>query len=95
MFEYGALGAIASLMIVQVLPWALAVTKGADVHITWLRCGGALPVICIFALAGGLVAYLVGDATAARQAVAYGLAWQGLVGGFLQGARAEKDEVGI
>lgn len=75
----------------QVLPWALAVSKGADVHITATRVLGALCVVGIYAGAGGLIAYLLGEATAARHAIAYGLAWQGLIGGFLQGERAEEE----
>lgn len=35
--------------------------------------------------AGGVVAYVVGDARSARHAIAYGLGWQGLIGGYLQG----------
>jgi hypothetical protein len=38
-----------------------------------------------FIAAGGVVAVLVGDAVKAKQAIAYGLGWQGLIGGFLQG----------
>ncbi len=36
------------------------------------------------ALAGGGIAVLVGDATHPKQAIAYGLGWQGLIGGFLK-----------
>jgi hypothetical protein len=38
---------------------------------------------------GGLVAYLIGDASAPRDAIFYGLGWQGVLGGFIQGGRAE------
>jgi uncharacterized membrane protein YbjE (DUF340 family) len=66
--------------------------NGADLHISWTRVTGFAVVIVGYLAAGGLVAFLVGDATAARHAVAYGMGWQGLVGGFLQGARADEAE---
>jgi hypothetical protein len=53
---------------------------------------GFAVVVGGYIAAGGLVAFLVGDATAARHAVAYGMGWQGLVGGFLQGKRADEAE---
>jgi hypothetical protein len=53
--------------------------------ITFPRVLGALLVLGVFVAAGGGVAILVGDATEPKQAIAYGLGWQGLIGGFLQG----------
>ena len=76
---------------VQVLPWGLALTRGADLHITPSRVLGAILVVVAFLCIGGLVAVLLGDATRPRQAIAYGLGWQGLIGGFLQGRRAEQN----
>jgi uncharacterized membrane protein YbjE (DUF340 family) len=37
-----------------------------------------------YLIAGGIVAYVIGDATLPRHAIAYGLGWQGLVGGLLK-----------
>jgi hypothetical protein len=88
-FGYGSLGAVVALLVVQVLPWAIGLAKGADFQITPLRILGAIVVFLIFVLAGGVVAMLVGDAQHPKQAIAYGLGWQGLIGGFLQGSRAE------
>jgi len=64
--------------------------RGADVHLTLKRALGALIVIGGYMVAGGVVAYLVGGATEARHAIAYGLGWQGVIGGYLQGRRADE-----
>lgn len=66
--------------------------NGADLHISGTRIAGFLVVVAGYMAAGGLVAYLVGDAVVARHAVAYGMGWQGLIGGFLQGKRADDAE---
>jgi hypothetical protein len=66
--------------------------NGAELHLSGTRVLGFLVVLVGYLAAGGLVAYLVGDATAARHAIAYGLGWQGLIGGFLQGKRADEAE---
>lgn len=70
---------------VQVLPFGLALLQGAVFKVTLLRVIGFLLVLTVFIAAGGVVAILVGDATEPKQAIAYGLGWQGLIGGFLQG----------
>lgn len=88
-FGYGSLGAVVALLVVQVLPWAVRLAKGADFQITLPRVLGAGLVFLIFVVAGGVVAMLVGDAEHPKQAIAYGLGWQGLIGGFLQSARTE------
>ena len=88
-FGYGALGALISLVVVQALPWGFALMRGADFSVSSRRVLGALIVIVGYMVAGGAVAYLVGSATVPRHAIAYGLGWQGLIGGFLQGRRAD------
>ena len=65
--------------------------RGADFHLTPGHLLGTLIVIAGYALAGGVVAFLVGSATLPRHALAYGLGWQGLIGGYLQG-RAAADQ---
>ena len=75
------------MLVVHVLPWAFAVAGGADVHVTLGRVLGALAIVAIFVVAGGVVAILLGDATKAKQAIAYGLGWQGTIGGLIQGTR--------
>jgi hypothetical protein len=75
-----------ALLVVQVLPWAQALAGGADLHLTFPRLLGALLIVLVFIVAGGGIAVLVGDATHPKQAIAYGLGWQGLIGGFLKPA---------
>lgn len=69
----------------------MALARGADLHITPARVIGAVLVLTVFVVAGGVVAILVGDAAKPKQAIAYGLGWQGLIGGFLQGQRAQAE----
>jgi hypothetical protein len=84
------LGALGSLLFVQVLPWGFGLMHGAQLTITFSRVLGFMIVLFSFMALGGLVACLVGDATDARHALFYGLGWQGLIGGFIQGKRAEQ-----
>jgi hypothetical protein len=72
-------------LVVQVLPFGLALAGGAEVTVTLARVLGCVLVLVVFIAAGGVVAILVGDAVKPKQAIAYGLGWQGLIGGFLQG----------
>lgn len=74
------------------LPWAYGLLNGAELTISFSRCVGLVVVVAGTMALGGFVAYLVGGATSAHQAVAYGLGWQGTLGGVIQGARAEKAE---
>jgi uncharacterized membrane protein YbjE (DUF340 family) len=83
-FLYGALGASGSLVVVQAIPWGLRLMRGADFHFSPTRLLGAIIVIVGYLVMGGLVATAVGGADAPRHAIAYGLGWQGLIGGFLQ-----------
>jgi hypothetical protein len=86
-FGWGAVGAIFALAVVQVLPFALQLVHGAKLTLTLTRGFGFVLVVLIFIGAGGGVAVLLGDATQAKQAVAYGLGWQSTIGGLIQGAR--------
>jgi len=51
--------------------------------ITRFRVIGAVLCMIIFAIGGGVVATLIGDATEEKHALAYGLGWQGFIGGYL------------
>lgn len=66
------------------LPWGWRLAKGAELQISATRIVGVVLVVVGYVVAGGLVAYLVGDASAPRHAIAYGLGWQGLIGGLLK-----------
>jgi uncharacterized membrane protein YbjE (DUF340 family) len=45
---------------------------------------GAVLIVGAFIVGGGFIAVIIGDATLARHALAYGFAWQSLVGAFLK-----------
>ena len=68
----------------------MQLARGAQLRITLPRVLGAAMVFLAYVVAGGVVAMLVGDAILPKQAIAYGLGWQGLIGGFLQGDRASR-----
>ncbi len=85
---YGAVGAVIAPAVVQILPFALELTHGnAHLQLSVGRVVGALTVLAIFVVGGGVVAILLGDATQPKQAIAYGLGWQATIGGFFQGTR--------
>jgi hypothetical protein len=88
-FVWGAVGALFALLVVQVLPFAWQLTHGTPLAVTLTRVLGFVLVVVIFIAAGGGVALLIGDATQAKQAIAYGLGWQSTIGGFIQGTRAK------
>ncbi len=75
----------------QVLPWGLALARGAHLELSLHQAIGAAVVLAVFIVAGGVVAILVGDAIRPKQAIAYGLGWQGLIGGFLRGTTPAAD----
>jgi hypothetical protein len=62
--------------------------SGAELVVTVPRVVGVIVVVIATMALGGLVSLAVGDAASARHAVFYGLGWQGLVGGLIQGRRA-------
>jgi len=55
----------------------------AAFELTGRRLVGACLVTSASLFLGGFVAVLLGDATEAKQALAYGVAWQGTLGTFL------------
>lgn len=63
--------------------------RGGELAITPTRLLGVLIVFLGTMALGGFVAYLIGGATSPRHALFYGLGWQGLIGGAIQGGRAE------
>jgi hypothetical protein len=56
--------------------------------LTLPRIVGALLVLAVFVAAGGVVAVVVGDAVQPKHAIAYGLGWQGFIGGLLRARSA-------
>jgi hypothetical protein len=84
-FALGACGAFAALLFVQWLPIFQAMMDGDVIlDFTRERWIGAGLVALTNLLLGGVVAVILGDVTQAKQALAYGVAWQGTLGSFLQ-----------
>ena len=72
----------------QVLPWGLALARGEQhLELNVHRAVGVMVVLGVFIVGGGVVAILVGDAVRPKQAIAYGVGWQGLFGGFLRSTK--------
>ena len=55
---------------------------------TFKKVAGSVLALVVFLVLGGIAALVVGDAVRPKQAIAYGLGWQGTIGGFLQGRKA-------
>jgi hypothetical protein len=73
-----------ALLVVQALPWGMRLARGGDLLITPKRVLGVVIVLVVFATGGAFAAYVVGGATKPKHAIAYGLSWQSILGGFLQ-----------
>jgi hypothetical protein len=62
----------------------MRLARGAELYVTPKRVLGIAVVFVAFATGGAFAAYLVGGATKPKHAIAYGLSWQSILGGFLQ-----------
>jgi hypothetical protein len=81
---FGAIGAVVALLAVQGLPIVEGMARGwTEPELSPVRVIGAVLVVAIFAGCGGVVATLIGGATEEKHALAYGLGWQGFLGGYL------------
>ena len=86
---WGACGALLALLITQILPAAVTLAGGtAGPKITVWRAVGAFFVLIAFVAGGAGAALIIGDATAPKQAVTYGLAWQSILGSAIKTGRA-------
>jgi hypothetical protein len=89
---FGVGGATATLLVGQVMPWAVALGRGGPPpEVKFWKIVGGVIVAAISIGAGGLVAYL-GDPSATRDAFTYGMGWQAVfagVTGSVQAARVE------
>jgi hypothetical protein len=87
---YGALGALFTLLVVQVLPWGVSLARGhAQIQVTRPRVVGVGLVFAGFIVGGAVVAYLFSnDLTGTRDAIEHGIAWQGIAGGIPQAVAA-------
>jgi hypothetical protein len=77
-------GATVAGLVVQALPWALRLSRGEELNLTFTKVLGTALVFIIIAICGACAAYVIGGATKPKHAVAYGLSWQSILGGFLQ-----------
>jgi hypothetical protein len=88
-FAFGAFGAVVVLLVVRLLPVATELARGAPApNVTGPRVLGSVLLFAIFAVGGGVAAVLVGEAIEPKHAIAYGLGWQGILGGVIQEARS-------
>jgi hypothetical protein len=92
MFVWGAAGALICLLAVEGIPLSRRLAVG---ELEWRpdpwRCIGALTFVVCFLAVGGGVAILVGGATEPKHAVCYGLAWQGILSGYLRSTLGSPD----
>jgi hypothetical protein len=87
---WGALGGAIALTVTQILPAAVTAAKtGAGWQLTRWRVAGVLVVIIAFVALGGAAALVFQkDTTEARDAIAFGMAWQALLGGVIKTGKA-------
>jgi hypothetical protein len=87
---WGALGGAIALTVTQILPAAVAAAKtGAGWQITPWRVAGVLVVIIVFVALGGAAALLFQkDTTKVPDAIAFGMAWEALIGGVIKTGKA-------
>ncbi len=84
-FLWGAFGSVISFLVVLILPEALKIFRGEQsLAITLPRLIAALVIAAIFIAAGGALSIAFGDATEGKQALAYGLGIEGILGGTLK-----------
>ncbi len=84
-FAWGAVGGFVALTVTQGLPIAVsAVRTGTGPKLTRWRVVGAVIIVLVFILAGGVAAAIMDDATKGSQALVYGMAWEAILGGALR-----------
>jgi hypothetical protein len=84
-FLWGALGALIMFLVVLVLPELMKVWRNqADLEISFGRLVAAFFIAAILVVAGGALTLSYGQATEAKEAIAYGLGLEGLLGGSLK-----------
>ena len=79
--EWGAVGALFTLLVVQIFPAGAALWRGASLpNFTWPRLLGAVIIVAVF-LAAGAVASVQGKPTDATDAFFYGMTCQTVMAG--------------
>jgi hypothetical protein len=82
---WGALGALFTLLVVQVFPAGVSLLKGASLDVSIPRVVGALIVVVVF-LAAGAVAAIQGNPSDSKGAFFYGVGCQTLLAGLWSAA---------
>ena len=87
---WGALGGAIALTVTQILPAAASAAKtGTGWQLTAWRVAAVIVVIIGFVALGGAAALVFQkDTTEARDAIAFGMAWQALLGGVIKTGKA-------
>lgn len=87
---WGAVGGATALTVTQVLPAAVAAARtGTGWTLTPWRIAGVLTVIAIFVVLGGVAALIFrNDDTRIQDAIAFGMAWEALLGGVIKTGKA-------
>src|SRR3712207_2593181 len=86
LFLWGAVGGLVAFLLVFVLPELKKGWAGGAPRLTLGRVLIALGIGASLVALAGAAAWIVGDATTSRQAVAYGMACEATLGGILKGA---------
>lgn len=83
---WGAVGGAVALTVTQVLPAAISVIKsGTGPKLTPWRLVGVIVVVAIFVGIGAVAALIFRkDETRIADAIAFGMAWEALIGGVMK-----------
>jgi hypothetical protein len=91
-FVLGATGALAAFLFVDGIPFCRGLAEGKSAPVlTRTRILGGLGFLIFVLALGGFVAVGLGGVTEARQAMAYGAAWQGTMGAFVLGETTQAE----
>lgn len=74
LFLWGGVGGGVGALATYTIPWLVGLTRGQPRPALWQAIGGT-GLLLAHAMAGGVAALFVGEATLPRQAIVFGLAW--------------------
>lgn len=74
LFLWGGVGGGGGALASFTIPWLVGLMRGGPRPRLWEMIGGT-GLLLVHATLGGVAALLVGEATLARQAIVFGLAW--------------------
>lgn len=86
-FIWGSIGGLIAYLFVFLLPWAMALWRSsATLQFSGSRFFLALLIAVVFVGLGGAAAFLIGDAPQPKHAMAYGMGFEGILGGVIGSA---------